>query len=132
MFLMKIQSIVSSVCQEELRNCFMITSMVLLQVNEPLRHRISVLLCTDPSGKLPALKFHAISRCSSTCNRSCLEQQPGRWGHAACFPPPATGQNLCPSVLLPAYCWLARPAVPQHRIIHLHCSNSPASSLRYI
>lgn len=95
---MKIQSIVSFVCQKELHKCFIIASMVLLQINEPLRHHVSISLCTDPSGKLPALELHVISvRCSSVCDYGWLEPQPG--GHGAHFPPLATEQHLCSSLL---------------------------------
>lgn len=115
MFLMKIQSIASSVCQKELQNCFMIVSMVLLQINEPLRHRISILLCTDPSGKLPALELRAIStRCSSVCNHGWLERQPGQAGAAVrASHPRLLGSTFAPLSCPPAAAGLASPPTPR-------------------
>lgn len=132
-FLMKIPSIVSSVCQKELNNCFMITSMVLLQINEPLRHRISILLRMDPSGRQHALELHAISvRCSSVCSQGCMEQQPGQAGAAVLASHPwLPGSTLAPLSRLPAAGRVGRSshAEERHKSSRLRCSNSPASSL---
>lgn len=103
-FLMETQSIVSSVRQKELHRCFMIAAcMVLLQLNDPLRHGISMLLCTDPSGKLPALALHAISvRCSSVREHGWLEQQRGQAGAAVL--PSHPGSWAAPLLLCPPAC----------------------------
>lgn len=100
---MEIQSIASSVCQKELHRCFMVAaSMALLQISEPLRHGISMSLCTDPSGKLPALALHAISvRCSSVREHGWLEQQRGQAGAAMLTSHP--GSWAAPLLLCPPH-----------------------------
>lgn len=77
MFVIKIQSTISSLCRKELYYCYDIKNGVLLHFHEHLRHLISILLRKDPSGKLPVLELQMISiRCNSVINHSWLDCQP--------------------------------------------------------
>lgn len=127
-------------CQKELHNCFMITSTMLLQINESMWHCISILLCMDPSGKLPVVSIN----CSCVCNHDWLAWWPGPAAAMVlqlfwfCFPP--SGAHFSPrcsifplsSCFTPAYqaaTLLLSPAWRSSTRAAVCIADPPASSL---